>query len=123
MIKDIAFVAYPANDVASLIPFYRDTLGLNLSSTYDEEGKAQYAEFTVGQNGWFGLMTKDWVDRPGGSGVGVAFEVDDIEKTVADLRSKNVHVEDIYDTPVCRVTSFDDPEGNKVTLHQITVPH
>ncbi|HEY8298619.1 MAG TPA: VOC family protein [Candidatus Baltobacteraceae bacterium] len=123
MIKEIAFVAYPANDVGALIPFYRDTLGLNLTSTYDEENKAQYAEFNVGQNGWFGLMNKDWVDRPAGSGVGVAFEVDDIEATVAELRGKGITVADVYPTPVCKVTSFEDPEGNKVTLHQSTLPH
>lgn len=123
MIKEIAFVAYPASDVAALIPFYRDTLGLALSNTYDEDGKPQWAEFSLPNNGWFGVMTKDWLERPAGSGAGVAFEVDDIDRTIADLRGKGVKIDDPYETPVCKLASFVDPEGNKITLHQITVPH
>lgn len=120
MIKDIAFVAYPSDDVGSLMAFYRDTLGLTVGSTFDEEGKVGYAEFGVG-TGYFSLMNRMWMDVPKGSASGVAFETDDIEKTRSDLRARNVEVDEIYDTPVCRVCSFRDPEGNKVTLHQSTI--
>ncbi|MGZ3497585.1 MAG: VOC family protein [Vulcanimicrobiaceae bacterium] len=123
MIKEIAFVAYPADDVAALIPFYRDKLGLQLSNTYDEDGRTQWAEFSTPNNGWFGIMTKDWLERPAGSGSGVAFEVDDLDRAIADLRGKGVEIDDPYATPVCKLASFIDPEGNKITLHQITVPH
>ena len=68
-------------------------------------------------------MTSDWVEREPGTGVGVAFEVDDIEETLAGLRAKGVKAGDPYATPVCKVASFKIPKGNKVTLHQITVPH
>jgi predicted enzyme related to lactoylglutathione lyase len=34
------------------------------------------------------------------------------------LREKGVIVEDIFDGPVCKQTSFTDPEGNKISLHQ-----
>jgi hypothetical protein len=39
------------------------------------------------------------------------------------LRSKGAKIDDPYPTPVCKVTSLNDPEGNKVSIHQITVPH
>jgi hypothetical protein len=42
---------------------------------------------------------------------------------VKDLRSKGIEIEDPYETPVCKITSFNDLEGNKVSLHQVTVPH
>ncbi|MDP9110447.1 MAG: VOC family protein [Candidatus Eremiobacteraeota bacterium] len=122
MIKDIAFVAYPADDAGSLTAFYRDTLGLSLGNTFEEEGQVQYAEFGVG-SGYFGIMNRQWMDVPKGSASGIAFESDDIEKTRKDLMGKGVKVDDIYDTPVCRVCSFRDPEGNKVTLHQSTIKH
>ncbi len=120
MLKDIAFTAYPAEDVERLRSFYTDALGLKFSAPYSEEGVLKYDEAQIG-NGWFSLMTTEWGGNgPAGS---IAFEVDDLEKTFADLRSKGVETEEIHETPVCRLGSFHDPEGNKVTLHQITVPH
>jgi predicted enzyme related to lactoylglutathione lyase len=120
MVKDIAFSAYPAKDVAALRRFYAGALGLNFTGAFEEDGVLKYDEAQVG-SGWFALMTTDWAEiAPSG---GIAFEVDDIEQTLADLRAKDVEVGNIYDTPVCRITAFNDPEGNKVTLHQTTVPH
>lgn len=120
MVKDIAFTAYPAKDVEKLRAFYSDVLGLKFSGPYAEEGVLKYDEAQVG-NSWFSVMTTEWGGAaPAGS---VAFEVDDIEKSFADLRTKGIKTEEIHQTPVCKLGSFTDPEGNKVTLHQITVPH
>jgi predicted enzyme related to lactoylglutathione lyase len=120
MIKDIAFTAYPAKNVEALRAFYERALGLKFTAPFAEDGVLKYDESLVG-SGCFALMTTEWAEIAPSSGL--AFEVDDIDKTVADLRAKDVDVSNIYDTPVCRLTSFNDPEGNKVTLHQTTVPH
>lgn len=122
MIKEIAFVAYPSRSVKATREWYQTMLGLKFGPPFAEDGVEQYAESQVG-SGYFSLMTSDWMEREPGSGVGVAFEVDDIEETLAGLRAKGVKAGDPYETPVCKVASFEDPEGNKVTLHQITVPH
>jgi len=122
MIKGIAYTAYPAKDVAKLRTWYQQTLGLSFSESFAENGVARYCETKIG-DGYFSLMLHEWLDRAPGSGCGVVFEVDNIEDAIAALRGKSVTIEDPYDTPVCRVSSFEDPEGNKVTLHQITVPH
>lgn len=122
MIKDIAFTVYPSNDVGKLAGFYRDVLGLKQTNSYEEDGKVQYAEFTVGSN-YFGVMPAEWMDRKAGSASGIGFEVDDIEAWHKELESKGVKTEKPYDTPVCRVSSIVDPEGNKVTFHQTTVAH
>jgi predicted enzyme related to lactoylglutathione lyase len=120
MVKDIAFTAYPANDVKALRDFYATTLGLNFTGAFEQDGALKYDEAQVG-NSWFAVMTTDWAEiTPGG---GLAFEVDDIEKTAEALKARDIAIENIYDTPVCRLTSFRDPEGNKVTLHQTTVAH
>lgn len=120
MIKEIAFTAYPANDVEKLRNFYRDVLGLKFSGEFAESGVLKYDEALLG-DGCFAVMTHEWLGRPAGSASSVVFEVDDIEKTRNDLIGRGVDVEEIYDTPVCRLTSFPDPEGNKVSLHQRTV--
>jgi predicted enzyme related to lactoylglutathione lyase len=122
MIKGIAFTAYPAKDVVGLRKWYEDKLGLTFSGPYEEDGVEKYNEANVG-GGYFSVLTTDWADRDPGSASGIVFEVDDIDKQIADLRSKGVEVEDPYATPVCKLTSFTDGEGNKVTLHQVTVPH
>ncbi len=122
MLKDIAFVAYPAKNVAQLREWYQQTLGVPFDKPFLYDGVEQLNEANVG-SGYFVVMLHEWLDRAPGTGAGVAFEVDDIEKTIADLRAKGVTVEDVFTTAVCKLTSFQDPEGNKVTLHQITVPH
>jgi predicted enzyme related to lactoylglutathione lyase len=120
MVKEIAFTAYPAKDVKALRDFYARALGLKFKGPFEEDGVLKYDEAQVG-NAWFSVMTTDWSEVAPSSGV--TFEVDDIEKTVADLKSKDVEVGDVYNTPVCRITGFSDPEGNRVNLHQTTVPH
>ncbi len=122
MITGIAFTAYPAEDVAALRGWYEKNLGLTFREPLLENGVEMYSEANVG-DGYFSLMTNQWIGRAPGSASGIVFEVEDIDETVADLRRKGLEVEDPYTTPVCKVCSLVDSEGNKVTLHQITVPH
>lgn len=122
MIKEIAFTAYPAKDVAGLRAWYEKTLGISFNRSYKQDGVEKYNEANVG-GGYFSVMTTEWSGRDPGSASGIVFEVDDLEKTVAELRSKGLQVEDPFATPVCKITSLNDPEGNRISLHQITVPH
>ncbi len=122
MIKEIAFTAYPAKDVAGLRKWYEEKLGLKFSGPYEEDGVEKYNEANIG-SGTFSVLTQEWADREPGSASGVVFEVDNIDDAVSDLRGKGIEVEDPYATPVCKITSFQDLEGNKVSFHQVTVPH
>jgi predicted enzyme related to lactoylglutathione lyase len=121
MIKEIAFTSYPAKNVAALRKWYEEHLDLRFSHPYVEDGVEKYNEANVG-GGYFSLMSAEWQAAPG-TGSGVTFEVDDLDASIAGLRAKSIEVEEPHVTPVCKLTSFHDPEGNKVTLHQITVPH
>jgi predicted enzyme related to lactoylglutathione lyase len=122
VIKEIAFSAYPAADVRKLHEFYTKTLGLPLGEPMEFDGVAGYAEGKVGE-GYFALLLDEWLDRPKGSGAGVAFEVDDLDKMSAELRAKGIEVSEPMAFPACKLANFTDPEGNKVTLHQTTIPH
>jgi len=119
VIKDIAFTAYPAKDVRALRDWYANTLGLQFGAPWEEGDKLQYDEAAVG-TGTFSVMTADWMEVAPGSASAVVFEVDDIDEQKSWLEGKHIEVSDVYDTPVCRVASFRDPEGNKVTIHQST---
>lgn len=120
MIKEIAFTSYPAKDVKGLRDWYRDTLGLKFGMPYEEEGVLKYDEANVG-GGYFSVMTYEWQQGEPGSATSIVFEVDDIEATKRKLDGQGLKTEDIYDTPVCRIFSVRDLEGNKVSFHQRTV--
>jgi predicted enzyme related to lactoylglutathione lyase len=119
MVKEIAFTAYPSKDVAALRKWYEETLGLQFSGPYVEDGVEKYNEAKVG-DGYFSVIWHEWLEREPGSASGVVFEVDDIDGTIAGLRDKGVKAEEPYATPVCKLSSLQDPEGNKVGLHQVT---
>jgi catechol 2,3-dioxygenase-like lactoylglutathione lyase family enzyme len=116
-IKDVAFVAYPSDDVAGTRTWYENTLGLAFAGPYVEDGVEKYNEAHLATS-CFSLMASEWVGRPPGAGAGAVFEVDDIDAAMRELRDKGVTIDDVFDGPVCKQASFTDPEGNKITLHE-----
>jgi predicted enzyme related to lactoylglutathione lyase len=122
MIKEIAFSAYPSQNVAALRGWYESNLGLKFGPPYFEAGVEQYNEANVGGT-YFSLMNHQWMQQPAGSGAGVTFEVDDLDRTLAELKAKGIDGDEPYITPVCKLSTIRDGEGNKVTLHQSTVRH
>jgi predicted enzyme related to lactoylglutathione lyase len=118
-VKSIAFTAYPAKDVAKLLAFYRDVLGLRVDRAHPNEAEAQFVEFDLGNDHWFTVLPESFLGRPAGSGAGVVFEVDDLDAALTAVRAgaRSADAEPA-DYPNCRIASFEDPEGNKVGLHQ-----
>jgi catechol 2,3-dioxygenase-like lactoylglutathione lyase family enzyme len=49
---------------------------------------------------------------------GIILETGDIEKEILDLKSKDIEVSKIDDTPWGRFAQLKDPDGNNLTLHQ-----
>jgi catechol 2,3-dioxygenase-like lactoylglutathione lyase family enzyme len=80
----------PAQDLARAKSFYRDKLGLTPSE--ERPGGLRYQ---CG-NGWFSLFESGGV--PSGNHTQLAWEVDDINATVAQLRARGVVFEE-YDLP------------------------
>jgi len=117
-VTSIAFTAYPGKDVPKLLAFYRDVVGLRVDRAHPSEEDARLVEFDVGNDHWFTLMPEKMLERPAGSGSGIVFQVDDIEGMLDRIKPHARAIEEIADYSSCRMTSFEDPEGNKVTLHQ-----
>ncbi len=121
MIKDIAFTAYSAKDVAALRKFYSDALGIKFTEPYAEDGVEKYAEAPVG-NGWFAVMSTEWLEtRPCG---GIAFEVDDIAATADGLRARGVDMEELHELPTCKIRLVRGPrrqQGYASSNARITV--
>ncbi len=117
MIKDVAFSAYPCADVASVRAWYERHLGLQFKEPYLEDGVEKYNEAHIGA-ACFSLMWQGWMETAAGTGNGVAFEVDDIERTAADLRQAGIPVGAIEELPTCKIASVRDSEQNRLILHE-----
>jgi predicted enzyme related to lactoylglutathione lyase len=120
MVRDIAFTAYPSNDVAGTRRWYEEKLGLRFAGAYVEDDVEKYNEVHLG-NGCFSLMAAEWTSRAPGSASSIYFEVDDVDGMVTSLQSSGVTIDERFEGPVCRQASFCDPEGNKVTFHESRV--
>jgi predicted enzyme related to lactoylglutathione lyase len=113
MITGLDFIGIPTTDPDRSRAFYLETLGL----TPDEN--SEY-EFWVGDT-CFGIWEPDKQGMefaPSKNGH-LALRVDDIEATRADLEAKGVtFFGDTFDTGVCFMALFTDPDGNDLMLHQ-----
>jgi lactoylglutathione lyase len=119
-VTSIAFTAYPAKDVPKMLAFYRDVLGLRVARAHPSEGEAQIVEFDSGNDHWFSLLPEKMIERRAGSGCGIVFEVDDVDGMLERVRPHAKSADEkATDYPLCRMASFEDPEGNKVSLHSI----
>ncbi len=121
MIKHIAYIAYPSDDVAGTRRWYEEKLGLRFARPYLEDGVEKYNEAHLG-DGCFSLMAAEWTNRAAGSAASIYFEVDNLEESVDSLQASGITIEDRFEGAVCRQASFCDPEGNRITIHQSTSP-
>ena len=118
-VRSIAFTWYSAGDVPAMLAFYRDAVGLRVGRAHPSEDEAQFVEFDLGNDHWFSLLPVGFAEQPAGTNHGVVFEVDDIDAAFAKIKPRAQKADDaIADYEPCRMVSFWDPEGNKVSLHQ-----
>ncbi len=111
-IKGLDFVAVPSTDADRTRAFYVETLGLR------PDDKSNY-EFWVGET-CFGIWEPD---KMGGSfapqtNAHIALHVDDMEASRKALGEKGVEfLGETFDTGVCHMAFFKDPDGNDLMLH------
>ena len=114
MIKEIAFHVYPVKDLGRARDFYERVLELRPSSNF--EGK--WVEYEIA-GATFALTAMDIGAVPGAAGAMIAFEVDDLEESLAAYRKAGVMpVVEPFETPVCKMALIADPDGNKVVIHK-----
>ena len=119
-VRGVDFVGFPTRDLAAAVSFYGETLGLP-RSVYIEE--RNYAEFETGN------LTIS-VYNPEKMGLEhrvnpnpVALHVDDVASTREALEQRGVSFQgDTFDTGVCHMAFFADPDGNALMLHHRYAP-
>lgn len=106
------FVAIPSTDWQRSRGFYVDVLGLR------PDPSAQ-AEFWVGEQ-CFGIWEpaafgQEFAPQRNGH---IAFHVEDVAAARSELEAKGVEfIGETFDTGVCHMAFFRDPDGNDLMLH------
>lgn len=117
MITGLDFIGIPSKDAERSRAFYVDTLGLRP----DPHGRF---EFWVGET-CFGIWEPEKMGMPWGNQTNAhpAFHVEDIDAARAEFESRGVEfLGDTFDTGVCKMALFKDPDGNDVMLHHRYAP-
>ena len=117
MITKLDFVGVPSQDAARSRAFYVDTLGLRP----DPNGEH---EFWVGET-CFGIWEPErmGMEFAPQKNAHPAFHVDDVAKRRAELEAKGVEFNgEIFDSGVCHMAFFTDPDGNDLMLHRRYAP-
>jgi predicted enzyme related to lactoylglutathione lyase len=117
MLQKVAFTMYPVRDTARARAFYEGQLGLTVGSHSDN---GIWTEYDLPGGGCLALFRTTDMTPSASSGGSIAFEVDDLDKLVADLETSGVTIKARgIESPVCRMTVVLDPEGNSLILHQL----
>lgn len=119
LITGVDFITLPTHDLESAVEFYGETLGLRRSVYVPER---HYSEFETGN------LTLSVIDAEG-MGLehhlqkGVALRVDDVPAARTLLEDRGVRFQgDTFDTGVCHMAFFKDPDGNALMLHHRYAP-
>jgi predicted enzyme related to lactoylglutathione lyase len=120
LITGTDFVPIPTRDLERAAEFYGSTLGLRRSMYRPER---HFAEFETG-NLTLSVIEAEKMGLPHGTIQDhIALHVDDVEAARRTLEERGVEFTgDVFDTGVCHMAFFADPDGNALMLHHRYAP-
>lgn len=122
LITGTDFVSVPTEDVERAARFYGETLGLRRSVYMPDR---HFAEFETGN------LTLSVINATGMGivsehkplAVPIALHVDDVQAAREDLEGRGVvFAPENFDSGVCHMAFFTDPDGNALMLHHRYAP-
>jgi predicted enzyme related to lactoylglutathione lyase len=120
LVSGVDFVGVPTKDLDVAVDFYGTKLGLPNSVLVADRG---FAEFETG-NLTLSIIVPDKMGmefhrNPNA----IALHVDDVATARAALEERGVTFHgDVFDTGVCHMAFFSDPDGNALMLHHRYAP-
>jgi predicted enzyme related to lactoylglutathione lyase len=118
-VEHVDFISVPVTDMERSIDWYVNTLGVPQSRT------GAFPEFKLGDNVFLYLIDPTAI---GGAFTApntapVALRVADVAETRAELEARGIEfLDETFDTGVCHMAPFDDPDGNRFMLHRRYAP-
>lgn len=127
MLKGIHHIAIICSDYKKSKDFYVNKLGFSvICETFRAERNSYKLDLSVGSNGQIELFSFDNAPErpsyPEAKGLRhLAFETDNIEKTIAELNSKGIETETVRIDEItgCSFAFFYDPDGLPLELYEI----
>ena len=115
-VDQVDFITIPTRDVDRSIAFYRDVLGIPESEYKGAEVETPNVTLA------FWNPTDQGIEfQP--NMAGFAIRVADVEKARNELEERGVEfIGETYDSTVCHMGFFKDPDGNVVILHNRYAP-
>lgn len=119
IVSGVDFIAVPTTDLDRAKHFYGTVLGLECSVEYQQ---APGAEFETGS------LTLQVIDA---EAIGrefsphafpIALHVEDVAAARTELESRGVSFVQAFDSGVCHMAFFEDPDGNAFMLHHRYAP-
>jgi catechol 2,3-dioxygenase-like lactoylglutathione lyase family enzyme len=117
-IRKVDVVGIPSIDPERSRQFYVDTLGLRPDDRSHFEFWVGDTCFAIWNPAQFGVEYE-----PQANSI-VLLQVDDVPSARGELEAKGVRFDgDTFDTGVCHMANFTDPDGNTLTLHKRYAPY
>lgn len=117
-VVELAFTGYPVTDIKRARGFYEGVLKLEPTRTF-ENPNGHWIEYDLGPSTFAisNMFKEEW--KSSSDGPTVAFEVDDFDSAMGDLRASDIRfVLEPFENPGCRMTIIADPDGNSVCIHK-----
>jgi predicted enzyme related to lactoylglutathione lyase len=117
-ISKVDSIGIPTQDFERSRTFYVETLGLQPDENAWNEFWIGDTCFALWQPTQFGMEF-----HPIKNGLAL-LHVDDVPKAREELEAKGVEfIAETFDTGVCHMAPFKDPDGNELTLHKRYAPY
>jgi catechol 2,3-dioxygenase-like lactoylglutathione lyase family enzyme len=118
------FISVPVTDMERAKRFYGETLGLP-EIAHPEQG---FPEYQLGENVSLYLLQMENIGQTftAPHTASIALRVPDVAAAQAELEAKGVEFgfdESPFDTGVCKMAIFKDPDGNQLMLHRRYAAH
>ena len=117
-ITKVDVVGIPSTDPERSRQFYVETLGLRPDEIARFEFWVGDTCFAIWAPAWFGVEY-----QPQANSI-VLLRVDDVDEARSELEAKGVVFDgETFDSGVCHMANFADPDGNPLTLHRRYAPY
>jgi catechol 2,3-dioxygenase-like lactoylglutathione lyase family enzyme len=120
IVERVDFISVPVTDMERSKKFYGETLGLEVV------GDGTWPEYQLGENVSMYLLDPTQIGREftGPHTASIALRVPNVEEARRELEAKGVQFDgETFDTSVCHMAHFRDPDGNVLMLHRRYAPY
>lgn len=122
IVTGIDFVSIPTTDVERAAEFYGEVLGMQRAVYMPERNFAEFEPGDVTLSVYDPVKMGVRPDHTPNTHA-VALHVEDVAAARAELESRGVEfAADTFDTGVCHMAFFNDPDGNPLMLHHRYAP-